>query len=83
MIMNFCDALRFIINSRAGTKVARKAWINKSNPEEQRYICKSYNDGKYFIHFHFKVISSNYEKHQLFTPSQEDMVSDDWYIVEN
>lgn len=79
--MYFYDALKFILTISAGAKVARKAWSNQNFPDIKKFICKGYKSGKYFIQFRY--ISSHEEKHQLYIPSQEDMVSDDWYIIEN
>lgn len=78
--MYFYDALRYVLTVSVGAKVARKAWDDKKiEKHEKRYICKGYESGKYFIQFRY--ISLKEEKYQFYTPSQEDMIADDWYIV--
>ena len=79
--MHFYDALKFILTIHVGAKVARKAWLNPDFPNTKKFICKGYESGKYFIQFRY--ISSSEEKHQFYTPSQEDLIADDWYIVES
>ena len=82
--MHFYEALKFILTVHVGAKVSRKAWDHNNTygfSDEKRYICKGYENGKY--HINYKYISSDYEKVQLYTPSQEDMTADDWYIIEN
>ena len=81
--MHFYDALKFILTMHAGAKVARKEWnkFNEFDHHERRFICKGYENGKYRIHY--KYIATDYEKEQLYIPSQEDMIADDWYIMEN
>lgn len=81
--MHFYEALQFILSMHAGAKVARKSWntYNEFDHHEKRFICKGYENGKYFVHY--KYISTDLEKIQMYTPSQEDMTAKDWYIVEN
>lgn len=77
--MYFYDALKYILTVSAGARMSRKAWDRKNTGNEKRFVCKGYESGKYVILF--KYISAHEEKHQYYTPSQEDMIADDWYIV--
>lgn len=77
--MQFYEALKYILTVSAGARISRKTWDKKNISSEKRFVCKGYESGKYVILF--KYIATNEEKHQYYTPSQEDMIADDWYII--
>ena len=77
--MHFYEALKFILSVSAGSRISRKAWDNRNIDNEKRFVCKGYEFGKYVILF--KYITDHEEKYQHYTPSQEDMTADDWYVV--
>lgn len=79
--MYFYDALKFIMTTYGGAKIARKTWSDPTFPDIKKFVCKGYDSGNYFIQFRY--IAPHEEKHLLYTPSQEDMLATDWYIVES